>query len=58
MVKLIFCLYFTKDIFKEFIYSKSERMLKSLQSLFTKELVIIQKTFKYIKRSYKTINQN
>ena len=33
-------------------------MLKSLKSLFTKELVIIQKTFKYIKRSYKTINQN
>lgn len=58
MVKLIFCLYFTKDIFKEFIYNKSERMLKSLKSLFTKELVIIQKTFKYIKRSYKTINQN
>ena len=58
MVKLIFCLYFTKDIFKEFIYNKSERMLKSLKSLFTKELVIIQKAFKYIKRSYKTINQN
>ena len=58
MVKLIFCLYFTKDIFKEFVYNKSERMLKSLKSLFTKELVIIQKTFKYIKRSYKTINQN
>ena len=58
MVKLIFCLYITKDIFKEFIYNKSERMLKSLKSLFTKELVIIQKTFKYIKRSYKTINQN
>ena len=58
MVKLIFCLYFTKDIFKEFVYNKSERMLKSLKSLFTNELVIIQKAFKYIKRSYKTINQN